>query len=71
MMLTPLAQLETSFQDTHAKILQVRTNPDIFMVSTMSSSWQDLPRFSMFLMKVYPDSVHWAVNDICTICLQW
>ena len=40
------------FPENHAKILHICTNLDIFMGSTISSSWQDLPRFSMFLIKV-------------------
>ena len=27
----------------------------------MARSWQDLPRFSMFLVKMYQVSVHWVV----------
>ena len=50
------------FLDSHAKILQVRTNLDIFMVSSMSRSWQDLTIFSMFLIKVCKVSVNWAGN---------
>ena len=50
------------FLDSHAKILQVRTNLDIFIVSSMSRSWQDLTRFSMFLIKVCKVSVNWAGN---------
>ena len=45
------------FFHSHAKILQIRTNLDIFMVSTMARSWQDLTRFSMFFIKVYQVSV--------------
>ena len=37
------------FLDSHAKNLQVRTYLGVFLVSTMARSWQDLPRFSMFL----------------------
>ena len=36
------------FLDSHAKILQVVANLDIFIESTMSVSWQDLPCFSKF-----------------------
>ena len=39
------------FLDSHAKNLQVRTYLDVFLVSTMARSWQDLPRFSMFLSR--------------------
>ena len=53
------------FLDSHAKNLQVRTYLDVFLVSTMARSWQDLPRVSMFLIKMYQVSVHWV-----GICLQ-
>ena len=39
------------FLDSHAKNLQVRTYLGVFLVSTMARSWQDLPRFSMFLSR--------------------
>ena len=51
------------FLDTHAKILQVRTNFDIFMVSNISRSWQDLTTFSMFLIKVYQVSDNWVSSS--------
>ena len=51
------------FLDTHAKIMQVRTNLDISMASTVSRCWQDLPRFSMFLIEMYQVSVHGVFPD--------
>ena len=48
------------FLDSHAKNLQVRTHLDVFLVSTMARSWPDLPRFSVFLIKMYQVSVHWV-----------
>ena len=44
--------------DSHANNLQVRTYLDIFFLNTMATSWQDLPRLSMFLIKLYQVSVH-------------
>ena len=49
------------FLDSHAKNLQVRTYLDVFLVSTMARSWQDLPRFNIFLIKMYQVSVHWVL----------
>ena len=51
------------FLESQAKILQDCTILDIFTVSTLSRSWQDLTRFSMFLIKVYKVSVHWGHLD--------
>ena len=48
--------------DSHANVLQVWTNLDVFMVRTMSWSWHNLTRFGMFLIKVYQVSVHWAAG---------
>ena len=53
------------FLDSHAKNLQVRTYLDVFLVSTMARSWQDLPRFIMFLIKMYQVSIHWDIKDSC------
>ena len=50
------------FLDSHAKNLQVRTYLDVFLVSTMARSWQDLPRFSMSLIKRCQVSLHWVRN---------
>ena len=41
------------FLDTYANISQLCTKLDIFMSSTMSRSWQDFPRFGMFLLKMF------------------
>ena len=46
------------FLDSHAKNLQVGTNLDVFMERNTVRSWQDLPRFSMFLVKLYQVSFH-------------
>ena len=50
------------FLDIHATIFQFRTNLDIFMVSTVSRSWQYLYRFNMVLIKVYHVTVQWEVD---------
>ena len=51
------------FLDRHTKNLQVCTCIDVFLVSPMARSWQDLPRFSMILIKMYQVSVHWVISD--------
>ena len=46
------------FLGSHAKNLHVRTYLDVFLISAMARSWQDLPRFCTYLIKMYQVSVH-------------
>ena len=60
------------FLDSHAKNLQVRTYLDVFLVRTMARSWQHLPRFSTFLIKMYQVSFQRVptgppIRSICEI----
>ena len=43
-------------------IVQNFTNLDIFIISTMSRSWQNLLSFVMFLIEVYQISSHWEMR---------